>query len=205
VNDERSEPLPSDEELHAYVRRSAIKAGLILFALLVMLGGAGVFFEAELFAVTHWTYETVGLAGLALILFSADALTAPIPPDFVLIVVANSELRASWPWLVPALGMLSAVAGGFGWLLGVRLGRAPLARRLLGRFRQNQALVTRYGRWAVAFGALTPIPFSLTCWTAGMFHMRFAHFFPMTLLRVPRMVGYYIAIAYAEQVVRMLF
>jgi membrane protein YqaA with SNARE-associated domain len=60
-------------------------------------------------------------------------------------------------------------------------------------------MVQRYGRLTVALGALTPLPFSITCWCAGGLGMPLARFLPVSLLRVPRYVVYYLAIAYADQ------
>jgi membrane protein YqaA with SNARE-associated domain len=66
-------------------------------------------------------------------------------------------------------------------------------------------LIDRYGYWAVALGALTPIPFSITCWSAGMLRLGFGRFLLVALLRVPRFVGYYVVIAYSSELVRVFW
>ncbi len=189
----------SEEELRAYAKRSAIKGVAGIVVVFIVIGLAGVFFRDSLLMATSWVHETIGVAGLFLVILLADSVTAPLPPDVVLVVVANTSLSESWYVIVPALGALSVAAGSLGWLLGLWLGDTRIPRILFGRFRKrNQTLVTRYGAWGVALGALTPIPFSVTCWTAGMFKMPYRSFFAVALLRLPRYLLYYAAIAFSD-------
>ncbi|HLV21849.1 MAG TPA: VTT domain-containing protein [Polyangiaceae bacterium] len=187
-------------ELGVYVRRNLLLAAALLLVLFGGVGLCGVFFEAELLATTHWLYDTLGLAGLFAILFVSDAVISPVPPDLVLVVIAHTKLSASWPELLLAVSLVSVLAGNVGYWCGRRLGSSNVPRLLFGRhLERSQHLVSRYGRWAVALGALTPIPFSLTCWTAGMLTMPHPAFFSMTLLRLPRFYLYYLAIAHADR------
>lgn len=200
------EPDTPDDELRRYVRRNVIYAILLLLGLLVGVGLVGLFYEEELLLATRWTYHTIGTPGLALIVFAADAFTSPIPPDLALIVVAKSELAKSWWVVVPLLGAVSVIGGNVGWLVGLKLGETRLARLLFGRFRDKQgALVARYGVVGVALGAMTPIPFSVTCWAAGMFHMPWRRFAVVSLLRLPRFLVYYAAIAFSDDLFTTLF
>jgi membrane protein YqaA with SNARE-associated domain len=195
---------PGETELRSYVRRSLFKAVLLLAALVTAVGVGGLLYEAELLAATTWVFDTIGLFGLMLILFVSDALITPIPPDLVLVVLSNSWVHQYWGIAVGLIGLLSSLAGNVAWLLSTRVGGTRWATLLFGRFRRtNQRLVARYGKWAVALGALTPIPFSVTCWTAGLLDMPWREFGPVTLLRLPRFVGYYVAIAYADDLARL--
>ena len=197
--------VPDETELQTYVRRSLVKALLFLVALVVGLGVAGLLYESELLAATTWVFDTIGLFGLMLILFLSDAVITPIPPDLVLVVLSNSWVHQQWWIAISLIGMLSSLAGNVAWLLSTRVGDTRWATLLFGRFRRtNRRLVAHYGRWAVALGALTPIPFSITCWTAGVLHLPWHEFGPVTLLRIPRYVGYYAAIAYADELARLL-
>jgi membrane protein YqaA with SNARE-associated domain len=199
-----TDPPPDDRELAAYVRRKVISGVLLLAVLIGGVGFVSIFYEAELLAFTKLVFDTVGFGGLVFILFLSDSVITPIPPDAVLLVISKSSLHAHWPLVILGIGVMSSVAGCVGWALGGKLRSTRLGRRWLSRAKTNRALVERYGPWAVALGALTPIPFSVTCWTAGLFEMRFAPFAVVTLLRVPRFVGYYAAIAYAEPLLRLL-
>jgi len=185
----------SDKELRDYIQRNLVLGGVGLVALVGLLAMVGKFFEPQLLAVTTWTYQTLGFVGLASILVVTDSVISPIPPDMLLVVIAKSDLAHSWWIAVPALGVLSSVAGVAGWAMSWKIGNTRLPQLLFGRYQKyNAALVDRYGTLAVALGALTPIPFSVTCWTAGMFQLPFGRMVWVTLLRLPRFVGYYLLI-----------
>ncbi len=186
-------------ELTAYVRRSLRQTLLFLVALFAAVGVCSALYEAELLNATAWTYERLGLLGLLGLVVFADAIASPIPPDVVLVVVSKTELHANWPGVVLLIGALSSVAGCGGYFLGKSLKSTAWVASRLRRRRLQRALVARYGRWAVALGALTPIPFSVTCWLAGIFGMPLREFAPITLLRVPRFFVYYGLIVAAER------
>lgn len=182
-----------------------MRAVVVLVLLLVAVGVLGRWYAPQLLAATGWVYAHVGFGGLLFILFLSDAVITPIPPDAILLVISKSELAAQWPAIILLIGVQSAVAGCVAWTFGKKLGHLRVVQLVFGRFRsKNEALVRRYGRWAVALGAMTPIPFSVTCWIAGMFGMRFKDFAPVTLLRVPRFFIYYVAIAFADDVMRVI-
>ena len=201
-----TEEEPDEQQLRAYVRRSVWQALAFVALLVVGMGLLGVFCEAQLLTVTAWVFDHVGLGGLLAILFVSDSVITPVPPDLVLVVLSKSWVHQYWWIAIPLIGVLSSIAGNVAWLLSTKVGNARLPTLLFGRFRRlNQALVRRFGPWAVAMAALTPIPFSVTCWTVGILHMPWKHFGWVTLLRIPRFIGYYVAIAYADTLGRLLF
>lgn len=189
----------TDAELRAYIRRNLIYSVIGLVVLFAVLAGLGAWYEEELHHFAQVMFDSLGLGGLAALVFVADAITSPIPPDVALIVIASSELAENWLWPVFLLGVVSTAAGCVGWWIGGHLGKLKqvriIRRRLLRP--EQQALVTRYGRVGVMLGALTPIPFSITCWLAGMVGMKFRDFAPAVMLRVPRVLGYYFIIAHS--------
>jgi membrane protein YqaA with SNARE-associated domain len=195
-----------DPRLVAYVRVTLFKTAAGLAVLLVILGLLGVVYEEQLLGVTRRVLDVFGLGGLATIVFFSDALFTPIPPDLVLIVLAKSELHRHWTLLIPALGALSTLAGVVAWWLGGKFGRTRWGLRLLGQLSEdNRRLVRRYGRWGVALGAMTPIPYSLTCLTAGALKLDFRQLGSVVWLRIPRFVAYYCAFAYSDSIVRWVF
>jgi membrane protein YqaA with SNARE-associated domain len=126
-----------------------------------------------------------------------DTFVGPFPPDSVLILIAASPYHKHWLWLLPAIGAVSTLAGCVGYCGGRFLSHKPWAQRWFGALHsKSEERVKRYGAWAVAIGAMTPVPFSITCWTAGLIRMEFRDFLPPALLRIPRYVLYYAAIAY---------
>lgn len=188
----------SSDELNAYIRRNVIKTVVSLVLLFVALAVLGTIYEEELLAVAQGVYQAVGLGGLLGLLYLADSIVSPIPPDVLLVVIANSDLRAEALWVIPLVGVVSALAGNTGWYLGWRFAKFPWANRYLSQIRDKHAeRIQRYDRWSVALGATTPLPFSVTCIAAGALGMSWRRIAPVTLLRIPRFVVFYLVIAYS--------
>jgi membrane protein YqaA with SNARE-associated domain len=188
-----------------YVRRKVWGALLSIVVLLAVVAFLSIRHRAALGEATTWVFDHVGLSGLVAILFVSDAVFSPVPPDAVLVLISRSTYHPHWHVLIPVLGLLSAVAGWVGYFCGRRLAHTALASVLFRRFKQTgTAVIHRYGPWGVVLGALTPMPFSLTCWTAGMLELPFRRMVWPCLLRVPRFIVYYVAIAFAEDVVRLV-
>ena len=91
------------------------------------------------------------------------------------------------------MSLVSVAAGMFGWTIGRVLGDQPWVERRLGRFRDEHGpFVRRYGFWAIAIGAITPFPYSMTCWSAGMLGVPARTVLGASLLfRLPRFLLYY--------------
>jgi membrane protein YqaA with SNARE-associated domain len=66
-------------------------------------------------------------------------------------------------------------------------------RGLLGELKdEHRDFIRKYGFWAVALGSVTPFPFSLACWSAGVMEIRWTTVLAASLLfRVPRFLIYY--------------
>ena len=188
-------------ELQALVRKNVVRLGITLLLLGVVAIVLMSRFRPELDAVTASVFNAVGLGGLIGIIFVADTFVAPFPPDTVLLLIAASPHHADWLWLIPLIGVVSTCAGYLGYSMGSYFSRKSWAERWLGPLRsRSQDMVLRYGSWAVALGALTPVPFSVTCWTAGLLHLPFRLVWKPCLLRIPRYVIYYAVIAYSPKI-----
>ena len=101
-----------------------------------------------------------GLIGLIITAF-AEASFFPLPPDVILIPL--SLLRPQLGFLYAAVATVASSLGGvFGALLGFYLGR-PVLEYFSSQKRIDQVagLFHRYGGWAVALAALTPIPYKV--------------------------------------------
>ena len=104
-------PDPSEGGEFSYVQRNVVLTAVSLLLLFVGVGVLGIFFEERLLDATSAIYDVLGLPGLLAILFVSDAVISPVPPDVVLIVLANSPAHAIWTYLIPAIGLMSAAAG----------------------------------------------------------------------------------------------
>jgi len=192
-----SEPPPG--ELAGYVRRNFLHAAIAILALLAFLAVSATWFEQELLALTHGLYNAVGLPGLLAIVFFNDIILTPLPPEAMLVVVAKTGLRESWPLIILVMGLLSAAAGNTAWWLGRSVGDRFFPILIEGVRLRHGKLIHRYGGWAVGLSALTPLPFSLTCLAAGALRMQYQRFWGLTLLRVPRFFLFYLMIAYSDR------
>lgn len=188
---EETPAAPSDEELLGTLRVGdlAVKAIGVLVVLMGILAGLAYYAHDPLVALAERFVAVLGPPGIAIGFFVPDAFTLPIPNDafsfFGLIGGVPFWTCCLWA----SLGTLSGGTTGF--FLGRRLGHTKAFQRLMARRgREVQLLVDRYGVVALLCAALTPIPYSIACWSAGACGIRFSTYFLVSLSRVPRVVFY---------------
>ena len=151
---------------------------------------AGLFLREPLEAFANWVVAELGLVGVFAGVFITDAFTFPVPPDTYLFIAVASDAPVAPILAVCCLA--SVLAGLVAYKIGPYVSSLPFLRPRLERFRpRGEQLFVRYGVWTVALAALTPVPFSITCWLAGTYRMPFQKFFLATFARVPRLLGYY--------------
>jgi membrane protein YqaA with SNARE-associated domain len=176
--------------------------GVVVLGILVGLAGA--YLESHMVTASTWLTDRLGAAGLLAGVAIADTIISPLPPDLFLIVIAKGELGASWTWLVPLAGLASTLGGFVGSFVGRAIGTRWLGARARRLLDEQRPLLDRYGAWTLVLGALTPIPFSVTCWLAGMARLRPALIGAVCLLRVPRFVLYFLFIVHADRLGALL-
>lgn len=175
------------------IKRHLYAALLGLCAFIVVMGVLGYLFEGELEFLASWIVARVGFAGLALLLFITDTLVTPFPPDILLIVIFRSHLAEYWPVYVGLLGLVSVTAGMVGFSIGRWLGHLRWSQRWLWDFKEDHRdFIRKYGFWAIAIGSITPLPYSVTCWTAGVLGVPWTRVLAAAILfRIPRMYMVY--------------
>ncbi|HHY35173.1 MAG TPA: DedA family protein [Firmicutes bacterium] len=116
-----------------------------------------------------------GPYGLFLLAF-IEAVFFLVPPDVMLLPLAIA--RPSLSLLYALITTTGSVLGGlFGYFLGRRAGRPLLLRfASLSRIKQLEELFDKYGAWAVATAALTPIPYKVFTIGGGIFRVRLLYF-----------------------------
>ncbi len=113
--------------------------------------------------------SSAGLLGLAVFAFTEAALQ-PIPPDLLILPMAAAASGTGAYLAIWAVATVSSVLGA---LAGATLGRI-WGRPLMTRFKQErnlarlEVLLERYGRAGVFIAALSPIPYKVLGWAAGM-------------------------------------
>ena len=175
------------------IQKNLIKALLGLVIFIVLMVTLGILFEEEMAQATSWVVDKIGFWGLAAILMLTDTLVTPFPPDILLVIISKTHLAERWPFYVGILGCISVAAGMTGYSIGRWLGHFQWSRKLFGQFEQeHHEFIQKYGFWAVAIGSVTPLPYSVTCWTAGVLNIRWHTVLLASILfRIPRIYAYY--------------
>ncbi len=139
-------------------------------------------------ALKQWAEETVsnyGYWGIFIISFT-ESIIQPIPPDPF--ITGGTAFGLS-PVKAALIAAVASVLGGVvGYFLGKFLGE-PAFKKFLGDkyYDKGEILFRKYGIWAVLIAAITPIPFKVMCWLAGIFEMPFWGFVLASFLgRFPR-------------------
>lgn len=112
------------------------------------------------------------VAGLVLLAFT-EATFSPIPPDPLLVVVAE---RATVPRAV-FLGLVTTIASVAGAAVGYWIGDQFsdwVHRKFAGEnLDRAEAWYQQYGEWVVLVAAFSPIPFKVFTVTSGLLGLRF--------------------------------
>ena len=172
--------------LRAIIIQTIVVSVLIVIAVVI----AAMFFKEPLTELANWLVNTFGIWGVLAGIAASDIFTFPIPPDTFIFIAATSDY-AALPMLT-AICVTSIICGSVAYFVGPQIQRIGFVNRRIEKFRERgEALFGKWGVWAVAIGALSPLPYSITCWMAGIYKMPYGRFFLATLFRAPRMVAYY--------------
>lgn len=149
------------------------------------------FYRAELDAAGHYFVSRFGYAGVVAGSFFAEVFSLPIPPQAYMLA-AMSGGAPHLPVLVVV--SVSSMAGGFvGYHLARRLSKIAFFVRRLDRSRQRvDGLFERWGAWAVVVASVSPIPFSMLCYLAGVYRMPPRLLGALLVLRLPRILLFYV-------------
>jgi membrane protein YqaA with SNARE-associated domain len=164
--------------------------GFAMFVLAILLGLTVLhFFSPYVLYLSESVLPEINNLTLFLLVALNDFVVTPVSPDIAIFLIAQRAPDSYM--LISVLGAASVLGGALAWLCGRFLENKFKVARLESFVRKNHALINKYGVWIVALGALTPVPYSLTCWAAGALKMDFSKFFLMILLRIPRFVIYF--------------
>jgi membrane protein YqaA with SNARE-associated domain len=117
----------------------------------------------------------------------------PIPPQVYML--ASIAGGASPVGTITVVCVSSLLAGAVGYRLAGRLSELPFLRGRIAAARPRlDPLFARYGVWAVAIGTVTPMPYSVLCYLAGLYRLPPRLFGLLLLFRIPRIVFFYVLI-----------
>lgn len=177
------------------LRRLVVETIVITVVLVGGVAVAGYLFRSPLQQMAEWLIDVLGYGGLFVGVFLADAFTFPVPPDVYLFLSIASGASVTLTLL--SCASASIIAGNVAYLIGPYIQQIPFLRQRLEDFRpRGEYLFQKWGGRAVAIAALTPVPFSIVAWLAGIYRTPYQWFATATLVRIPRIVGYYALYAY---------
>ncbi len=162
-----------------------IKHLLFILAFIVIFVPCIVYLD-EVKVLSEKCFSMYGFPGLTAMVIVMDIIIQPISPDVVIISSTLGGARLLWASLFGGLG--SIIAGVVGYSIGRKIGSRGFKRLFTEKhLEKGEALFKKYGIWAVAVGALTPVPFSAVCWSAGIYRMKFPIFVITSIVtRIPR-------------------
>ena len=134
-------------------------------------------FWSAIDSFVEWAAD-LGLPGLAILSFT-EAFFQPVPPEALTLPMFIAEQgNPMMIFLIWAVVTLTSVAGAMvGWWLGRSLGR-PLADRFIKpkHIARLDTLILRYGDAGIFIAAISPIPYKVLAWIAGMGEMDYRRF-----------------------------
>lgn len=140
--------------------------------------------------LTAWATEFIhqfGYIGIFLLTFTESFIQPIIPDPFIL---GATSFGLDLDLTVLTVSIASVLGAIVGYLLGKFLGK-PVFLKIFGKkmFEQGENFFAKYGLWGVVIAGLTPIPFKVATWLAGIFNLPFSHFVVASIIgRVPRFV-----------------
>lgn len=173
-----------------YLRHLASKSIAFLALSFFLVLALGYFLRDP---ITYYAGEAVtffGPLGIFFGVLGSDAFGLPIPPSTVLFASVAAGAPAALVLLL--VSTASLLGGTTAYFVGPFIGKLPILRTVLERFRpRGELLYKRWGTWTVLIAALTPLPFAPFCWLAGIYKMPFKRFVSAAFVRAPRMLVYY--------------
>ncbi len=183
-------PPPANEPPRWDVRRAVIRIALSVGVFFAFMAALAKLLGPQIEALGQTFVDRFGLAGLAAGMMFADALSMPPPPLFYIVIVAtNPESHLVGMTVISIASML---AGIIGYKLSALLASRPFFHRRIEATRARMdKLFERYGFWAFAIASLTPMPFSIMCYVAGVYRVKPKLFALVLLFRIPRLLVMY--------------
>ncbi len=178
-----------------------VRAVLMLLFFIILYGFLYVLFRPQFDSAGRWLSGNLGYAGVFLFVYLVDTFIVPATGDIVFLFTRDWN-----PWLlIPVISGASIIGGFCGFLIGSSLTHLHWVQKATEYYRERgHRLILRYGTWAVALAAFTPLPYSTISWIAGMLGISRRKYLLASLMRGPRFALYYIALRGSIEFLEML-
>lgn len=178
----------------ADVPRISWKTGLRVLGGLALLIAVGAALGFVLRGPITWAgtgfMKVFGLWGLGGLTLAVDASPVPLTNEPLMVLALGAGVD-NWA-IFGVMSGGSALAGLLGWAGGRLIGQhTALGRWIIRRNPRIQLFMRHWGALGVFIAALTPLPFGLTAWTAGMTRVAWWKVALASLARVPK-TGFYL-------------
>lgn len=169
------------------LKKNVIGFAVTLLVLFVFFAGLTFLFKDPIQELVNYIVLKMGFLGMCIVSFFLGLIVTPIPQESFIYMIQKSDLNQEWFFYVFVFGLVSCLAGQVCWFLGRKLGHTQFIQKMLGKHRKKVGdLVQRYGLWGFLIGVISPLPFSVVCWTAGIFELRWSIFTFGSLFRIVR-------------------
>ncbi|MFO0591969.1 MAG: VTT domain-containing protein [Polyangiaceae bacterium] len=180
----------ANEPVRWDVRRAVTRIALSLGLFFAFMAALAKLFGPQIEGAGQVFVDRFGLAGIAAGMVFADAFSMPPPPLFYIVIIATGS--GSHLLAMSIVSVASMCAGVLGYKMSALLSARPFFQRRIDATRARMdRLFERYGVWAFAITSLTPMPFSIMCYVAGIYRVKPKLFALVLLMRVPRLVVMY--------------
>ena len=160
-----------------------------LLVMFVVAGLSGLLLREPLVQIGGWCVTRFGIIGLFVATWVTDTSPLPLTNEPLMFLALGGGMGR---WTIFAVVSAASVTGGAsGYFFGRTLHRFTRVHERMMRWSPDVvAWLEKNGAWGVAVAALTPIPYSLSTWTAGVIGTRFSLVMLAALLRIPKTAFY---------------
>ena len=159
-----------------------------LLALLLAVFFLGWFFREPLASGANFFVEKFGIIGVFILMLVVDAWAfPPLAHEPILLFAYVGGIPVLDIAVVAGFGSFLAGLTGYG--VGMLLGRLKRIKDLQASFGID-VMIKRHGLWIVAIAAVSPIPFAVATYSAGVLRLPFGWFALACALRIPKVAIY---------------
>jgi len=128
------------------------------------------------FSDNSWAFIVLPIAVMV------ESIFSPIPPDPLIIVmsISNPELSFLFSLIATLFSVIGAIIG---YWVGNKFGRGWTKKFVSEeKFMKAEKLFTKYGVWAIAIAAISPLPYKVFTITAGIMNYNLKNFIIVSLI-----------------------
>jgi membrane protein YqaA with SNARE-associated domain len=165
-------PIPERNTQPIIQTPSYTRLALTLCGLIILGVGCAFLARGHIESAGVWLIDSYGLWGISIATVITDTSPLPLTSEPIALLGLGADIPV-WQ-IILFMGGTSHLCGPLGYAMGMLVGKIGLTKAM-----KRAALtpvvnyVRMYGVRAVAMGALLPIPYALTTWTAGALGVSF--------------------------------